>query len=139
MPPPTASAATTAAASAVGAAKAGLDASSAVAATAPGQSTPPEKFEADIQQALGDRFRKFVSREKIPTDDGRSLMRVVAEGELELRGDNGSVQIPMNWIYYLCTGRDGRQVSFVFSIEPAYLEALGRRDVAMVESLRFTK
>ncbi|REJ89345.1 MAG: hypothetical protein DWQ29_07660 [Planctomycetota bacterium] len=112
---------------------------SPVASAQPGKHTPLEQFEADIQQALGDRFRKFSSREQIPTDDGRSLFRVVAEGEVTLKSESEQVTIPMQWIYYLCADRTGQQLSFVFTIEPAYLELLNGRDVEMVRSLRFVK
>ncbi len=111
---------------------------SPVAAVSPGQATPPEQFEADVRQALGKRLRQVESREQIPAD-GATIVRVVTSGEIELSGDNGSVKLPMNWIYYLCTDATGNQVSFVFSIEPAYLEALAGRDLAMVKSLRFVK
>ena len=103
----------------------------------PGKHTSLEQFEADIEQALGKRFQRFTSREQIPTDDGRSLFRVVAEGEVTLKGQEEQVTIPMQWIYFLCADRSGQQLSFVFTVEPAYLELLNGRDVEMVRSLRF--
>jgi hypothetical protein len=109
-----------------------------VASVAPGQATSPEQFEADVREALGKRLLRIESREQLPTDDGRTILRVATAGEMELAGDKGTVKLPMTWIYYLCTDRSGKQVSFMFSIEPAYLEALARRDLAMVRSLRFS-
>jgi hypothetical protein len=112
---------------------------SPVASVSPGQATPPEQFEADVRQALGKRLLQVESREQIPAGDGGTILRVLTSGEIELAGENGTVKLPMNWIYYLCTDTSGKQVSFVFSVEPAYLEALAGRDLAMVKSLRFVK
>jgi hypothetical protein len=109
---------------------------SPVAAVSPGQATPAEQFEADVRQALGKRLKQVETREQIPAE-GVTIVRVVTSGEIELAGEKGTVPLPMNWIYYLCTDTSGKQVSFVFSIEPAYLEALAGRDLAMVKSLRF--
>jgi hypothetical protein len=104
-----------------------------------GQHTPAERFEADIQQALGDRFQGIVSREKVPTADGRTILRIVTQGEFEVAGDKAAVRIPMNWLYYLVAAPDGRQTSFVFAVEPAYLPTLADRDLQMVKSLEFTR
>lgn len=112
---------------------------SPVAAVSPGQATPAEQFEADVRQALGKRLRQVDAREQIPTDEGATIVRIATSGEIELAGEKGTVKLPMNWIYYLCTDPSGKQVSFVFSIEPAYLETLAGRDLAMVKSLRFVK
>jgi hypothetical protein len=111
---------------------------SPVASVSPGQATPPEQFESDVRQALGKRLLQVNAREQIPAE-GATIVRLVTSGEIELAGEQATVKLPMNWIYYLCTDTSGKQVSFVFSIEPAYLEALAGRDLAMVKSLRFVK
>jgi hypothetical protein len=112
---------------------------SPVPAAPAGEHTPLEQFEADIRQALGDKFKGVVARERVPTDDGRSLFRVVTEGAFEVAGDKGNVTIPMNWMYYLCADRSGKQVSFVFAVEPAFRPALADRDIEMVRSLQFVQ
>ena len=112
---------------------------SPIAAAAPGQHTAIEQFEADIQQALGDKFKQFTSRDRIPTDDGRTILRLVAEGRMPVTAEEGTVELPMHWIYYLCADRSGKQLSFVFVIEPAYLKLLAGRDQQMVKSVRFTR
>jgi hypothetical protein len=112
---------------------------SPIAAASPGQHTPIDQFEADIQQALGDKFKKIKSREKVPMEDGRTILRLVAEGEMAVSNDQGVVKLPMNWIYYLCADRSGKQMSFVFVVEPAYMELLAGRDLQMVKSVRFTR
>lgn len=103
----------------------------------PGQQTPADQFEADIQRSLGDRFSEIRARERVPTDDGRMITRVIVAGSVELKGDKGTVDIPMMWIYYLVTDPNGRQMSFVFSVEPNLFEQLGDQDIAMVRSVRF--
>lgn len=110
---------------------------SPIAAAPAGQHTPLEQFEADIQQALGNKFRQIASREQMPTDDGRKILRVVANGDMTVNGEQGSTKLPMSWIYYLCADRTGKQMSFVFVIEPEYLKLLAGRDLAMVRSVRF--
>lgn len=112
---------------------------SPIAAAAAGQHTPLDQFEADIQQALGNKFRQIASREQLPTDDGRKILRVVATGEMTVNGEQGSTKLPMSWIYYLCADRSGKQMSFVFVIEPEYLKLLSGRDLAMVKSVRFAQ
>ena len=112
---------------------------SPIAAAAPGQHTPIEQFEKDIQQALGSKFKQFTSRDRIPTDDGRTILRLVAEGTMSVAGDQGAVELPTKWIYYLCADRSGKQMSFVFVIEPAYLDMLAGRDLQMVKSVRFSR
>jgi len=102
-----------------------------------GTTTPLEQFEADIQQSLGDRFGNIVSREKLPTDDGRQIHRVVVEGNVVIKSVSGRADIPMFWIYYLVGDPKGRQASFVFSVEPNLMEQLNERDKDLVNSLRF--
>lgn len=120
---------------------------SPIANAAAGDHTPVEQFESDIQKSLGKKFRRVVSQDQIPSTDGRFIYRVVVEGEVELatskKAEDGksstssTIQVPMNWIYYLCAERTGRQMSFVFSVEPPLVEQLAERDRKMVESLEF--
>jgi hypothetical protein len=112
---------------------------SPIAAAAPGLHTPINQFEADIQAVLGDKFKSFTSREQLPTDDGRTILRLVATGEMTVNGEQGAVTLPMNWIYYLCADRTGKQMSFVFVVEPEYMKLLAGRDLEMVKSVRFTR
>jgi len=112
---------------------------SPIAAAAPGQHTPIEQFETDIRQALGDKFKTFAARDQIPTDDGRTILRLVANGEMSVTSEQGAVKLPMTWIYYLCADRSGKQLSFVFVVEPEYVKLLAGRDLAMVKSVRFAR
>ncbi len=106
--------------------------------TVPGRPTPLEKFEADIEASLGERFGEFVSREKIPTTDGRQIYRAEVTGNVVMKSTKGRIDLPMHWIYYLVSDPQGRQASFVFSVEPPLLEQLKGRDQELVTSLKFT-
>ncbi|MCA9088159.1 MAG: hypothetical protein KDA90_05915 [Planctomycetaceae bacterium] len=108
-----------------------------VTAAQPGQRTPPEQFEQDISQSLGSRLQKLSEQEEIPLENGRFLYRVVAEGEVELKGDDKTLKLPMNWIYYLSTNADGRQTSFVFAVEPHLRETLADRDRQLMMRLSY--
>ncbi|SFH60273.1 hypothetical protein [Planctomicrobium piriforme] len=102
-----------------------------------GAMTSLEKFEADIEQSLGERFGEVISRETIPLDDGRKVLRVAVSGNVVVKSVKGRADIPMNWIYYLVASPQGRQASFVFSVEPPLLEQLNNRDRELVLTLRF--
>lgn len=105
---------------------------------APGATVQSEQFEADIQESLGKSFKNFGERDQISTEDGRQVLRVIVEGEQEVRGANGSALIPMTWIYYLVIDSAGRQISFVFAVESPLVEQLNNRDLEFVKSQRFT-
>lgn len=108
-----------------------------IAKAAPGQHTSLEQFEQDIKTSLGERFQKFGNREKIPTDDGRVIFRVEAEGVVKIGNDKATTEIPMVWIYYLAADPQGHQASFLFSIEQALMEQLGTRDRELVSTVQF--
>jgi hypothetical protein len=107
---------------------------------APGQHTPVEQFEQDIQTALGKAFRSIQSRQVTPLSEGGALVQVVALGEVEMQGKDKegqptSLAIPMEWRYYLVADRSGRQMSFVFAVEQALSPQLGSRDRELIGSL----
>ncbi|MEX0717369.1 MAG: hypothetical protein WD066_12315, partial [Planctomycetaceae bacterium] len=101
-----------------------------IAAAAPGDHTSLEQFQQDIRTSLGERFATISESRRLPTDDGRHLLRVTALG--------AAGETPMTWIYYLCADPSGRQVSFVFSVESELREKLGGRPDEIVRSVRFT-
>jgi hypothetical protein len=108
-----------------------------IATVAAGEHTPLEDYEDSIRRSLGSGFGAIVARERIPAEDGRSIFRVTTEGKYVLSGGEATQPIPMNWIYYLCTHPSGRQVSFVFAVEPGVRERLAGQDVQIVQSLQF--
>lgn len=110
-----------------------------IPSAAPGKTAPLDQFEADIQTSLGKRFKAMRKREEIPSEDGRIIHRVIAEGQTSLLKDKEAVEVPMQWNYYIVTAPTGEQLSFVFAIEPQLVEQLADRDLLMVQSVRFVK
>ena len=109
---------------------------------APGQHTPVEQYEQDISTVLGKSLKGITSRQVTPLADGRTLVEVVAQGEVEVNGKDKEgqaavLQIPMEWRYYIVADRSGRQMSFVFAVEQSLTQQLAGRDRALVESLEF--
>lgn len=104
---------------------------------AAGSHTPLTQYESDIRESLGDAFRAIKSRDVQKIDGGRTVVSVVALGETRVAGDINAVAIPMEWHYYLCADPHGRQVSFVFALEPSLAEQLGGRDRELVSNLEF--
>jgi hypothetical protein len=113
---------------------------SPVPAAAPGQHTPMEQFQSDIQRALGQLFGQFRSQETFSTDAGGTILRVVVDGQYVVppaeEGQESRV-IPITWIYYLCASASGSQVSAVFAIDPELQERLGEKDLELIRSLQF--
>lgn len=103
-----------------------------------GQTIPREHYESEIQEGLGQSFKKFGENQTYQTGDGRTIHRVVAEGEQEIKGLKGSALIPMTWIYYLVGEPSGRQLSFLFAVETSLVEQLADRDRRFVDQQRFT-
>jgi hypothetical protein len=103
-----------------------------------GKHLSEEQFQADIERSLGKGFRQFVQSEKIENREGLHVLRVVASGGAERKTAKNEIEsIPMQWIYYLVAHPDGRQMAFVFTVEPERLEILKSRDMSLVSSLEF--
>ena len=112
---------------------------SPVADAAPGEHTPLDEYEDSIQQSLGPQFKAIVARDEIPTPDGRKIFRVTTQGKFEIPQGGETKEYPMSWIYYLCVAPSGKQVSFVFAVEPSMKERLAGQDRQIVESLQFAE
>lgn len=95
-----------------------------------GEVTPLEEFKRDIQTSLGSSLKEIGQGEQLKTEEGLTLQRVIANGVAR--------EVPMHWIYYLCTAPDGRQTAFAFNVERSLVERLGGRDREIVQSLVFT-
>ena len=104
----------------------------------PGQHVSEEQFQTDIRQTLGKNFQQIVQSEKLKLKDGLYVFRVVAVGSVDrLNEKNEPESNPMQWIYYLVANSDGRQVSFVFSVDPQQAKDLENRDLSMVAGVEF--
>jgi len=106
----------------------------------PGQHVSEDQFRADVQQALGKNFQEFVQLEKIKVRDELFVYRVIAVGTVERQNDKGEAVVsPMQWIYYLVANNDGRQLAFVFTVDPKLADDLKNRDLTIVGGLEFMK
>jgi hypothetical protein len=97
--------------------------------SASGQPIPLSKFQADIQQALGESFGQFVVASQNADDSARLVYRVVAIGK--------SQDLPIQWNYYLVTSPSGEQVLLIFTLESALVDRFGEMDQKIVDQLRF--
>ena len=102
---------------------------SKIPAVKAGEHTPEEQFHQDIRTSLGDKLIKIVKAENLSPEDGRYIHRVTVAGKAN--------EIPVKWIYYLCTAPTGKQISFVFTVDEKLVEQLGNRDTDVVLSLEF--
>jgi len=88
-----------------------------------------EAFKYDVQQALGDRFKKVSSASQHRTADGREILRVEADGTVQ--------GVAVHWIYYHILGADRRRATAVFSVDPARAKRLGAADRKLIAGLEF--
>lgn len=96
-----------------------------------GEHTSQEKFQKDIRASLGESLTQIVKAEqiKLKDNDKRYIYRVIAEGKVK--------ETEMLWYYYLTADASGRQVSFVFAVEPRLVDKMNDRDLGIVTSLQF--
>jgi len=96
---------------------------------------PPDKlitlaeFQADVQRALGESFRRLVEAGQFANESDYRVYRVVAHGEVE--------KVPIQWNYYLLADRHGRQVVFAFTVEQKLLDRFKAADEKLLRNLRF--
>ncbi|HEX6985652.1 MAG TPA: hypothetical protein VF170_09755 [Planctomycetaceae bacterium] len=95
----------------------------------PGERTPERQFQEDIRRSLGEQLSEITAAEEIQNGTGLAVYRVTATGKVR--------ESDRLWRYYLVTAPDGRQAAFVFTIEPATLGRLGKRDLELVLSATF--
>lgn len=92
------------------------------------QSTMAE-FEKEVRFALGKHLESLVTSGEWTNAAGLRCQRIVAQGKVE--------ELPMEWRYYLASPRSGRSIAFAVSVEPQFVEQLGKADMALVESCDF--
>ncbi|MEZ6066379.1 MAG: hypothetical protein R3B90_11885 [Planctomycetaceae bacterium] len=115
---------------------------SPIPAAPPGEHTPIDEFVSDIRKVLGKSLEEVRTQEVRKLTDRRTLVEVIAVGTVEGTGkDNDgkpvTIQIPMQWRYYIVADASGRQLSCVFTLEESLVEQLGTRDRTLVESIEF--
>lgn len=99
------------------------------AKTEPGKPISLARFQADIQQALGRAFGRFVNASEGTTPGGHVIYRVTAVGEVS--------ELPIQWNYHYIADPRGRQVVFAFTIEGQLVEAFAQSDLELAGSVEF--
>lgn len=91
-----------------------------------------KKFESEITKAIdADKNAQVVTSNQRQTTNGLAALSVVIEGE-----EDG---LPVNWFYYHVSGKDGRQMTFVFTLAKSVaVQAKGVAD-QLVNEFRFTQ
>lgn len=90
-----------------------------------------DQFQEMVRKALGGNFGEIVDVSEARNETHLRILRVAVKGK---DGD-----VPVRWFYYHVSDPDGRQVTFAFRVEEKNLEAFGRADDALVQSLRFVE
>lgn len=86
-----------------------------------------DKFQDDIRRVLGDKFGDFRRAKESMDSAGHIVYQVDAEGTVS--------GMPIKWIYYLISSKDGRRVSLVFTMEGPLVEKFASLDEGIVSSL----
>lgn len=102
---------------------------SALAKVGPGERVTLAKFQSDIQQALGNKFERFVKASQGTDERGYVRYSVQAVGTV--------AELPIQWNYYLVSDDQGRQVVFAFTLEEALVERFADADAVLVGMLDF--
>ncbi|MBS0265238.1 MAG: hypothetical protein JSS02_25115 [Planctomycetes bacterium] len=106
----------------------------------PGQHLSEKQFQQDIQQTLGKNFEQFLQAEKLNLKDGLFIYRVVAAGSIQRTNEKKEPEInAVQWINYLVANPEGRQLTFVFSVDARQVKDFGTRDVSMVAGIEFLR
>ncbi|MSR59689.1 MAG: hypothetical protein EXS05_18945 [Planctomycetaceae bacterium] len=105
---------------------------------APGRHVAQGEFKADIQRTLGKDFQEFAQDDTLKLREGLFVYRVVAVGTVTRANDKKEpVANPMQWHYYLVANDEGRQLAFVFTVDPKLIDDLDSRDLSIVGGLEF--
>ena len=103
---------------------------SPTAHVSPDQPPALDQFQKDIELALGKHFDAFANARESLDDEGRRVLRVVANGAVS--------EVPIEWIYYLITDKSGRQATLGFTLEHDLAKQFGAADQDMARGLSLT-
>ena len=89
-----------------------------------------EKFKAEVKNIITkEESARIVDDRKITTPNGSQALQV--------RVDGVEQKVPVTWIYYHVGHSDGRQVTFVFTLEQQIVDQFLPADRALVNSIKF--
>ncbi|MCS7166742.1 MAG: hypothetical protein NZ914_03795 [Gemmatales bacterium] len=95
----------------------------------PGQHLSTEQIRQFARQTPQFQLEKEIESGELPAQDGRWIYRHTVQGKSE--------GLPVVLTWYVVAHKDGRQVVFVFTVEPSLADKLGGRDLAIVQSVSF--
>ncbi|VTR98125.1 hypothetical protein [Tuwongella immobilis] len=98
---------------------------------APGKHLTPDELKKLIGAQPGMELEGFLDEAEVPTDAGKWIYRITAKGVLN--------DIPVVQTFYAVAGPEGDQVVLFFTMKPGNVVKIGTHDVALVNSLEFTK
>ena len=89
-----------------------------------------QDYKTEVARIIAaDEIARIVDANEFKTDKGVRGLTVSVEGE-----EDG---VPVSWIYYHMNDKDGRRLTFVFTLERAVMNAFRPADRKMVEGLVF--
>jgi len=94
-----------------------------------GKHMTADEFEKLVEAGTGWKMEKMLERGEVPTDGGRWIYRVSANGELE------GAKVVQN--FYIVASPNGEQMILTFTMRPNNAERLGTRDLAVVNAIDF--
>lgn len=87
------------------------------------------QFQADIRDALGKQFHRFVHASELRSMAGTPIYRVEAQG---LVGD-----VPVMWIFYWVASPRGEAIVLSFTVEQSLYERFAEADKQFLDGLKF--
>ncbi len=94
-----------------------------------GKDVALEKFQSDVQQALGKHSDQLLQASESTNPSGLRSLRVVAGGT--------AGEVPVQWIYYHLSDQQGQRLSCIFTLEAEATERFASADEALTSSLQF--
>lgn len=95
----------------------------------PGKRVTADEFKKAISQTPGWAPARVLDDGELPTDGGRWVYRVTAEGKMD--------DVPTVQSFHLVVGPRGDHVAVTFAMRPEKVKALGTRDVSLVNAIEF--
>ena len=95
----------------------------------PGRHATAEEFKKAVSESPGWVVGRVIEDAELPTDGGRWLYRLMAEGRME--------NLPVIQSFHLLAGPRGDQVVVTFAMKPEKVKAVGTRDVGLVNAIEF--
>ncbi|MGL6194765.1 MAG: hypothetical protein ACRC2T_08090 [Thermoguttaceae bacterium] len=96
-----------------------------------------DKFAEDLKNEFGTSFGKMVSKDEALNAAGYTEYRVIIDGNVA--SEDKTQNIPLRWVYYLITDKEGNQVVIVFTIHADMLERFGDNEEVILDSFRISE